>query len=364
MFDALHGALLRYARPHAADDEAAYEAVQAAFITLWQRRRTLDPEHALEAWLYSLVYHRAVNDPHTPSPAEETSAPAPGEASARSSFKPDPKRVQAVRAAIGEAVVARPRHPYSLEILAGTVPRPWAVTAAAVLIVAVGAWLLLQPASVHAPPGETLPATLPDGSTVVLNSGSRLAYARPFTWGARSVRLTGEASFDVAANAQKPFTVETFNARIEATEGRFNVHAWPDDPAPATTVVAAAGQVRLAALDTPDQAVTLTADQASHVSGDAAAPSTVTPRSAQQTLSWQQGGFFFSDHPVAAILAEIERRFGIPVRAPQALAQRRLGFYLKRADGPEAVLDALCSFLTCHYRTTPTGFALQPGASE
>ena len=61
---------------------------------------------------------------------------------------------------------------------------------------------------------------------------------------------------------------------------------------------------------------------------------------------------------VAVILAEVERRFGVAIEVPDALAQRRLGLYLKRPETAETVLDAVCGFLECRFRATPNGYEL------
>jgi ferric-dicitrate binding protein FerR (iron transport regulator) len=57
--------------------------------------------------------------------------------------------------------------------------------------------------------GERLEVLLPDGSTVILNSNSRLRYKSDFNQQERRLELSGEAYFDVAANPSKKFTVST-----------------------------------------------------------------------------------------------------------------------------------------------------------
>ena len=46
---------------------------------------------------------------------------------------------------------------------------------------------------------------LPDGTTVNLNSGSKLIFPIEFSGNTRNVELVGEAFFDVTADAKKPF---------------------------------------------------------------------------------------------------------------------------------------------------------------
>jgi transmembrane sensor len=49
--------------------------------------------------------------------------------------------------------------------------------------------------------------SLPDGSTASLNTGGSLRYPSKFKGNKRSVRLEGEAFFEIARDEQKPFTV-------------------------------------------------------------------------------------------------------------------------------------------------------------
>ncbi len=55
--------------------------------------------------------------------------------------------------------------------------------------------------------GQREEITLPDGSKVSLNTGSRLAYPAEFKGLKRTVKLEGEAFFDVARNEEKTFIV-------------------------------------------------------------------------------------------------------------------------------------------------------------
>ena len=159
----------------------------------------------------------------------------------------------------------------------------------------------------------------------------------------------------MAHDAQKPFMVKTFNADVTVLGTRFNVRAWPGDPTRETTVVLEEGQVQLATARAPEQAVVLEPGQMSRVTGNDA-PSAPAPVSIEQMLIWREGGFFFSDHPVGVILAEAERRFGIAIRTPDALAQQRQSLFLRQPERLDTVLDILCASLDCRYRATPNGY--------
>ena len=85
--------------------------------------------------------------------------------------------------------------------------------------------LLAQVAVQETMPGDRVQITLPDGSTVFLNSDSRLEYFSAYAGGERRVKLRGEALFQVKSDPDNPFVVETPAYGITATGTRFNVFA-------------------------------------------------------------------------------------------------------------------------------------------
>lgn len=72
--------------------------------------------------------------------------------------------------------------------------------------------------------------TLPDGSTAFLNKGSAISYEYNTRKKTRSVKLLGEAYFDVKHQEEKPFVIETEDVIIEDIGTTFNVKAYPESP--------------------------------------------------------------------------------------------------------------------------------------
>lgn len=70
---------------------------------------------------------------------------------------------------------------------------------------------------------------LPDGSIVVLNTGSTLTYNKEFGISSRSATLTGEAYFDVRKNAAMPFIVHAGAIDVLVKGTIFNLKAYPKD---------------------------------------------------------------------------------------------------------------------------------------
>lgn len=70
---------------------------------------------------------------------------------------------------------------------------------------------------------------LPDGSMVILNSGSRLSYDKDFGIKNRQINLEGEAYFDVKKNPSMPMIVSTAAVEVTVLGTTFNVKAYAED---------------------------------------------------------------------------------------------------------------------------------------
>lgn len=102
--------------------------------------------------------------------------------------------------------------------------------------------------TVSTPTGGQFQVILPDGSIVWLNAASSLRFPIAFAGGERNVSLTGEAFFQVAHMADKPFKVaietpQGNEGTVEVLGTQFNIHAYTDDALAKTTLVE--GSVKL-----------------------------------------------------------------------------------------------------------------------
>lgn len=68
---------------------------------------------------------------------------------------------------------------------------------------------------------------LTDGSTVWLHGGATLSYDTRFGRKTRNVKLSGEGFFDVAKDAERPFTVEVAGLKVCVHGTRFNIRTLP-----------------------------------------------------------------------------------------------------------------------------------------
>lgn len=122
----------------------------------------------------------------------------------------------------------------------GTIKRLLRYTAAAASLAAVvtGGIVYWKAAQKQREPKQNIVSTkngsrskieLPDGTQVWLNSGSQLTYNDAYGKELREIKLSGEAFFDVAKDAEHPFIIHANELDIKVLGTSFNVRAYPDD---------------------------------------------------------------------------------------------------------------------------------------
>ena len=90
---------------------------------------------------------------------------------------------------------------------------------------------------IEVPLGQMSNVVLPDGTTVHLNSGTKLVYSGKFNSGERIVSLEGEAFFDVTKDQAHPFVIKTNLLDFKVYGTSFNLQAYPEDKVINTTLV-------------------------------------------------------------------------------------------------------------------------------
>jgi len=92
---------------------------------------------------------------------------------------------------------------------------------------------------------EPLRDTLPDGTTITLNKHSKIAYTENLFNRKRSVKMSGEAFFDVTGSASKPFEVAANDVAIKVLGTSFNIKSNEEE----TEVIVESGAVQVSRND-------------------------------------------------------------------------------------------------------------------
>ncbi|ODT87145.1 FecR domain-containing protein [Phenylobacterium sp. SCN 70-31] len=187
----------------------------------------------------------------------------------------------------------------------------WTRRAAAIGVLALGgaaSWRWLNAHEVFETAlGERKRATLVDGSIVELNTGSRLEV--DFSGKLRAVRLiAGEALFQVAKDAERPFVVAAGDARVQAIGTAFNVRLREHlVEVTVTEGVVQIGGKQAETVATPRLARKLVAGQGAVVGPGAVAEVPLNPEAMQRRVAWRDGVIELRGETLEQAVAEFNR---------------------------------------------------------
>ncbi|HLR24938.1 MAG TPA: FecR domain-containing protein [Fodinibius sp.] len=229
--------------------------------------------------------------------------------------------------------------------------RTWLYAAAALFLIgAIGLGYLATPNRISVPDGSIRTAVLPDQSTVTLNGGSELTYARWFNFWGRTVRLEGEAFFDVRSS-EAPFKVKAGPGLITVTGTKFNVDTQPARGQSQTVVYLEEGQVRFSAKNQPESSVVLAAGQISRLLSKNNNPTPPKTADSSKATAWMNQSLIFEGQPLSAVFDEISRRFGVQIHTEtQNILNDTLTIYLSKVNSAEQVLSDICRAQGLSYR--------------
>ncbi len=238
--------------------------------------------------------------------------------------------------------------------------RAAALAACVALLLSIGIAVLNQGTTIDAPVG-TLQYThqLPDGSTLTLNSGTRIRYNKKFGADNRDISLIrGEVFFEVAED-DRPFRVRTFNLHSEVLGTSFNVRAWPDEHDAATDVLVKTGRVVVTPKATPDVRLSLVAGQSARLPQGSQKLAVSEPvEEPAGLLLWVDGSFKFSNQALGDVMAEVERRYNVHITVDSpALNTLPIGILKESPENAAEIIRDICA-LHCAYRVVPDGFVL------
>lgn len=202
----------------------------------------------------------------------------------------------------------------------------WLKVAASLLIFGICAWLLLPmldfnktdiPAEValaktiekYNPAGQKTKIHLPDGSTVFLNSESKISYSEEFATN-RHIQLEGEAFFNVAKDEKHPFTVNSNGIITTALGTSFNISTFNKEGKVVVTLVT--GVVKLNP-ENKENFLILNPGEESELSKDALS---IDKRrvNVNRKILWMEGVLNFDKTSMDEMVAVLERWYGVQIK--------------------------------------------------
>lgn len=251
------------------------------------------------------------------------------------------------------------------------------LSAAAVLVLAVGLWWLLGAGFADPDPasfkqrydtvaGEQLKVDLEDGSSIVLNTRTRLEVE--FDARVRRIHLRdGEGLFQVSRDEQRPFQVLVDNRIIEAVGTAFSVFRHSDGEVEVlvsegtvlvyeTSGLGPAGSVANGPGSAATLRVPLRAGQFMSLRGTGADYQTVEipDEELQARLFWQHGMLLFQNDRLEDIVEEVARYTTLQFAVADELKDLRVGGYF-RVDDVDGLLNDIRGNFAIDIARNPNG---------
>lgn len=154
------------------------------------------------------------------------------------------------------------------------------------------------------PKGGEYNLILSDGSKVFVNSMSTLEFPVQFIGNTRTVKLEGEAYFEVAHNKTKPFFVEINGISVEVLGTSFNVKAYPDEILSYTTLIE--GKVKLNTLSSGKGGIYLKPNQQA-VYSPSSSNIIIQNVDANKFVQWIHGRYVFENESLGEIMKTLSR---------------------------------------------------------
>lgn len=152
--------------------------------------------------------------------------------------------------------------------------------------------------------GKTQRVTLPDGTKVTLNAGSKIKYPDKFISDSRLIELDGEGFFNVVKNPDKPFIIKIKNDLTVTVLGTsFNLKAYSEDENMAVTVESGLVQV-----DIPDASLKLHPNE-QLMYDNIKNEHRKQQEDSKRATAWIEGKLYFNQTPISTVVQELRRTY-------------------------------------------------------
>jgi transmembrane sensor len=158
---------------------------------------------------------------------------------------------------------------------------------------------------------KSVEGTLPDGSSVTLNSGSTLEYPDKFDKNKRSVKLNGEAYFNVKHDETKPFIISADDVMVEVLGTSFYVNTNAANGM--VEVILTSGKVAVYYKDKPSEKVILQPGEKAEFSKT----SQIITKSANENenyMAWKTKKMVFNNEKLADIIQVLNKVYLSDIR--------------------------------------------------
>jgi transmembrane sensor len=184
---------------------------------------------------------------------------------------------------------------------------------------------------------------LPDGSKIFLNRNSEFSYRSNFGDRGRNVTLTGEAFFEIAPDAAKPFIIDAGNAMVRVVGTSFNVITRNHESA--VEVFVKTGKVMLS---NNSGSETLTLDQG-YIGTINSETSGKKLNNDPNYLSWKTGLLVYNGQKLDVVFSDLKRVYNMDIEvADTAILENRWTSPIDNQP-QETIIRLICASFNLSY---------------
>lgn len=212
---------------------------------------------------------------------------------------------------------------------------------------------------IEAPWGSRTKTSLPDGTLVWLNAGSKISYSQGFGVENRLIDLSGEGYFEVTKNKKLPFSVKTEEMQVDVLGTKFNFCNYPDDEE--ATVSLLEGEVIATNHIKTGEFVKMLPDEEVFLNKRSGAMRVIKV-DAHNTAEWINGFLSFDEELLPDIVKELERSYNVNITITHSDLEhlRFYGSFTRKELTIEEILDLLSSTNKIRYTINGKYIELSP----
>lgn len=250
------------------------------------------------------------------------------------------------------------------------VPLPlWTKLAAAVALILfiVLPWMAYRTGSNHikqelsqivmtVPDGSQLNMKLPDGTSMWINSGSKLSYSQGYGITNREVYLDGEAFFNIHHNTKLPFMLHSQGMIVKDVGTKFGICNYAEDEQASVRLISGivdiANTVRPGTIRRLQSMEQLTIQKSTGEMKTTKMNDMVSEKTIMTEISLE-------NKSLKSIARELSRVYGVRIEVVKSASSLRFhGTFNRKTDSLEHILDAMVTTGMLHYHKTANTYEL------
>lgn len=225
----------------------------------------------------------------------------------------------------------------------------WTAALVALPFVILSSILLFKPqknqvwSELYIPFGQTETITLSDGTSLTLNSGSRVTYPDFFVKGERRIFVDGEVYADVARDEDAPFIIESGNLQVKVLGTVFDLKSYSEDDNAQLMLFEGAVNMKANADSVIHELIVHPGENVTYdkLAGD------MTVRAFDEDAYrpfTEKGSIHFFNERLSDVARELERRFGVKVMiSDSSLAETHYYAHFTNCESLDEILASLNS---------------------